>query len=45
MRPRTTFRHAARLVLAIGAALLLSGCIVAPPPYYHPYHYGYYGGR
>ena len=37
-------RKSARIAATLGMALLLSGCIIVPAPYYHP-HYGYYGWR
>jgi hypothetical protein len=32
-----------RAVAGVVLAAALSGCVIAPAPYYyHPYHYGYY---
>ncbi len=42
---RSRLRRAIRLAAAIGVAITLSGCIIAPyPGYYHPHYYHpYYG--
>ena len=32
-----------RAAAGVALAITLSGCIIAPAPYYyHPYHYGYW---
>jgi hypothetical protein len=38
-------RKSAAIAAALGMALLLSGCVIVPAPYYHPPRYGYYGWR
>jgi hypothetical protein len=36
-------KHLIRTAGAVGLAILLSGCVIAPAPYYwHPHHWGYY---
>ncbi len=36
---RQTAARGLAVIAALGVAILLSGCVIVPPPYYHPHHY------
>jgi hypothetical protein len=42
-RKSSPIRKVATVATALGLALLLSGCVIVPAPWYHPH--GYYGWR
>jgi hypothetical protein len=34
-------KHLIRVAGAVCLAILLSGCVIEPAPYWHPHHWGY----
>ena len=40
-RKTRPIRQLATVATALCLALLLSGCIIVPAPYYHPHYYGW----